>query len=308
MRPISLSHMPMQALRCFEAAARHLSFKKAADELCLTPSAVSHQIKSLESWLGTPLFVRQTRQVVLSETGHRLFDEIAGAFRRIENALEVAASQARRQSIRLAISPMMQRILQKDFLDAFQVAHRQYALEIVTIPNALYVPHMEVLEQADVALLMGSGFWAQTKAHPLISLRLTAFGREAQIRHPLPLDDPQLLQEYRWLHNPEFPEIWPWFLGLLGTPGLQSRVGNASFGGLLDVLDPQFGTEGIALLDEHLAPYTLTELGWRRMLTQSFRSGAYYLVCPENTATPGAGELIRFFTEQVQRMGWPSGF
>lgn len=308
MRPISLPHLPLQALRCFEAAARHLSFKRAADELCLTPSAISHQIKSLESRLGSPLFIRQTRHVELNEAGRLLFAEVAAAFRQIETALQITARQASRKPVRLAISPMMQRILQKDFLDAFEAAQRDYGLEIVIIPNALYVPHREVLQEADVALLIGSGFWPQATAHPLVSLRLTAFCPRHLVRHPLPLDDPRQLQEYRWLHNREFPDIWPWFLGLLGYTGLQSRLGNASFGGLLDLLNPDFATDGIALLDEHLTPYALAGRDWQRMLTPALSSGAYYLVCREGAISSGASELIRFFSAQVQRLGWPSSF
>ncbi len=56
---------PLPALRTFEAAARHRSFKLAASELCVTPSSVSHQIRKLETWLGVPLFVRYNREVSL---------------------------------------------------------------------------------------------------------------------------------------------------------------------------------------------------------------------------------------------------
>ena len=57
---------PLNALRAFEAAARHLSFKKAADELSVTPTAVSHQIRGLEDYLGIPLFRRLTRALELT--------------------------------------------------------------------------------------------------------------------------------------------------------------------------------------------------------------------------------------------------
>lgn len=60
---------PFSAVRAFEAAARHLSFKAAADELCVSPSAVSHQIRALEDYLATSLFHREGNRVVLSKTG-----------------------------------------------------------------------------------------------------------------------------------------------------------------------------------------------------------------------------------------------
>ena len=62
---------PLNALRAFEAAARHLSFAEAAGDLAVTPPAVSHQVKQLEDWLGVPLFRRLTRKVTLTEPGSR---------------------------------------------------------------------------------------------------------------------------------------------------------------------------------------------------------------------------------------------
>ncbi len=60
---------PLNSLRAFEAAARHLSFKKAAEELHVTPAAVSHQIRALEEYCGTPLFHRLARALRLTEAG-----------------------------------------------------------------------------------------------------------------------------------------------------------------------------------------------------------------------------------------------
>ena len=62
---------PLGALRAFEAAARHLSFRRGADELAVTPTAISHQIRLLEDVLGLALFIRQVRQVALTEAGAR---------------------------------------------------------------------------------------------------------------------------------------------------------------------------------------------------------------------------------------------
>ena len=64
---------PLNALRAFEAAARHLSFVQAAEELHVTPAAVSHQVKRLEEYLGLQLFRRLARGLLLSETGQVLF-------------------------------------------------------------------------------------------------------------------------------------------------------------------------------------------------------------------------------------------
>jgi len=78
---------PFAALRSFEGAARQLSFKRAAEDLCVTPSAISHQVKILEAWVGTPLFERDVRRIALTRKGQELYlstskclDELALAF------------------------------------------------------------------------------------------------------------------------------------------------------------------------------------------------------------------------------------
>lgn len=78
---------PLTALRAFEAASRHLSFAKAADELFVTPAALSYQIKSLEEHLGLPLFRRLNRAVELTEAGRALQPGLAAAFREMHEAV-----------------------------------------------------------------------------------------------------------------------------------------------------------------------------------------------------------------------------
>ena len=77
---------PLTALRAFEAAARHMSFAKAADELHVTPAALSFQIKSLEEHLGAPVFLRLNRAVELTEAGRTLFPEISKGFQSLNSA------------------------------------------------------------------------------------------------------------------------------------------------------------------------------------------------------------------------------
>ena len=77
---------PLNALRAFEAAARHLSFTKAADELAVTQAAISHQVKSLEDFLGTRLFNRVNRGLVLTDDGQAYWPELRDAFDGIDQA------------------------------------------------------------------------------------------------------------------------------------------------------------------------------------------------------------------------------
>src|SRR5690349_13553515 len=79
---------PLKALRAFEAAARHMSFKAAADELALTPTAISHQIHLLETVLGERLFRRRPRPLMLTSVGAALFPAVRDGFNGIAEALD----------------------------------------------------------------------------------------------------------------------------------------------------------------------------------------------------------------------------
>ena len=81
---------PLSAVRVFEAAARHLNFTRAAEELAMTQAAVSYQIKLIEERLGTSLFVRSGRRVALSPAGQRLAPQISSAFDLLDEAFAKA--------------------------------------------------------------------------------------------------------------------------------------------------------------------------------------------------------------------------
>ena len=91
---MALSLPPLPAIRAFEAAARHGSFTKAAEELGMTQAAVSYQIKLLEERVGAPLFLRKPRQVTLTEVGQRMAPAITEAFALIGDAYATARSGA----------------------------------------------------------------------------------------------------------------------------------------------------------------------------------------------------------------------
>ena len=92
---------PLTALRAFEAAARHLSFARAADELNVTPAALSFQIKSLEEHFGAPLFRRLNRAVELTDRGRELSRRIKPAFRTIQSAWDAAHAPVDTRPVRI---------------------------------------------------------------------------------------------------------------------------------------------------------------------------------------------------------------
>jgi LysR family glycine cleavage system transcriptional activator len=98
---------PLNNLRAFETSARHLSFKRAADELCVTPGAVSQQVKSLEASLGVALFRRLPRGLLLTRAGETYLPLISNAFRMISEATEHVAPALKGRLLRVGIARML---------------------------------------------------------------------------------------------------------------------------------------------------------------------------------------------------------
>jgi LysR family glycine cleavage system transcriptional activator len=105
--PMSYRLPPLNGLRAFEAAGRHLSFKAAAMELSVTPGAVSQQVKHLEQALGVPLFQRLHRSLILTAQGEALLPEVADAFERLSEASDTVAKALKTKPLRLGISPAL---------------------------------------------------------------------------------------------------------------------------------------------------------------------------------------------------------
>ena len=98
-------NLPLAALRTFESAARHLSFKQAAEELCVSATTVSNQIRRLEQELGCKLFIRRTRAVVLTDAGRSLSRVLSRSLEDIRLEVETHM-RARRKSVSLAVGPI----------------------------------------------------------------------------------------------------------------------------------------------------------------------------------------------------------
>jgi len=98
---------PLNGLRAFEASARHLSFKRAADELSVTPGAVSQQVKSLEAILDVQLFRRFHRGLLLTEAGEGYLPAISKAFHAIAEATEDLTPALKGRKLRIGVSPRL---------------------------------------------------------------------------------------------------------------------------------------------------------------------------------------------------------
>ncbi|CRL98697.1 Gcv operon activator [Pseudomonas sp. 24 E 1] len=124
--------LPLTALRTFESASRLLSFKAAAQELSVTPTAVSHQIRSLETWLGVPLFERLPRQVRLTACGERLFHSLHGALLDVAQSVDTLRPQRSAGHLTLSTTPAFAALWLVPRLGRFYAAHPGINLRLDT--------------------------------------------------------------------------------------------------------------------------------------------------------------------------------
>ncbi|SDN41977.1 LysR family transcriptional regulator, glycine cleavage system transcriptional activator [Ensifer sp. YR511] len=162
-------HLPsLRAIQTFEAAARHLSFTQAADELHVTPGAISRQIRALEDLFGQPLFERIHRGVNLTSFGIKYFNGISHHFSELRKLTEATIPQETSASLHIlcsqtfAIRWLMPRL--PDF-------HRRYPQFDVTLTTSSK-PLDFATCNADVAIRLGQGDWKDTISYPLVTMPL----------------------------------------------------------------------------------------------------------------------------------------
>lgn len=159
---------PLAAARAFEAAARHESFTKAAEELGMTQAAVSYQIKLLEERVGTPLFLRKPRQVKLTEAGRRMAPRLTEAFALIAEAYADSRGDAQETLNLSTLFTFASNWLAQN-LGSFQIGHPSIAVRVDTANRIADFARDEV----DVAIRSGKGVWPGTEVHRLFSAGFT---------------------------------------------------------------------------------------------------------------------------------------
>jgi LysR family transcriptional regulator, regulator of gene expression of beta-lactamase len=203
-------YLPLNGLRAFEAAARHLSFTRAAIELCVTPPALSHQVKALEERLGVPLFRRLPRGLALTDEGQALLPALRESFDRVAAALEGFDGGKGREVLSVgavgtfALGWLLPR------LAGFQAEHDFIDLRLTTNNNRVDIAE----EGLDFAIRFGDGAWHGTDAILLFEAPLTplcAPETAARLSKPADLSGETLLRSYR-------VGEWPAWLQAAGVP------------------------------------------------------------------------------------------
>lgn len=162
-------HLPLNALRAFEAAARHLSFTKAGLELRVTQAAVSHLVKSLEATLGVPLFRRVPRGLALTDEGQALLPAVSEAFGQLRGALDAFAKDRVREIVTVGVVGTFAAGWLLPRLQEFHKSHPHIDLRILTNNNRVDIAG----EGLDFAIRFGDGLWHGTEATHLMSAPLS---------------------------------------------------------------------------------------------------------------------------------------
>jgi LysR family glycine cleavage system transcriptional activator len=159
---------PLNSLRAFEAAARHLSVKLAAEELCVTPGAVSQLLKNLEDRLGVKLFERVNRGIVLTHAGRDFLPSIRNAFRQIAEACSRVAVLADTGILTLSVTPFFASAWLVPRLKSFHEAHPAIDLHILT--SGALVDFSR--DGVDVAVRHGAGRYPGLRSYRLVSVEM----------------------------------------------------------------------------------------------------------------------------------------
>jgi LysR family glycine cleavage system transcriptional activator len=159
---------PLQAVRVFEAVARHLSFTKAAQELGMTQAAASYQIKVLEERIGAPLFLRRPKQIELTEPGQRLAPAVSEAFSILSQAYAAARGGADGLLCVTTVLTFASNWLAQH-LGSFQLAHPALAVRLDTSSRLTDFAR----EDVDLAIRSGAGKWPGLEAHKLLDADFT---------------------------------------------------------------------------------------------------------------------------------------
>jgi LysR family glycine cleavage system transcriptional activator len=190
---------PLSALRAFASAGRHLSFQRAAAELAVTPTAISHQIRRLEEDLGVPLFRRMTRKLQLTDAGQRLLPEVAGAFERLASAVDRLKASGDGGLLTIsAIKTFSFRWLAPR-LTSFLARHPRYEVRLETSGRLVDF----VREEIDLGIRHGLGIWPGLTSHVLFEDYFTPLVSPALLEKGPPLRRPADVLRYTLLREVE---------------------------------------------------------------------------------------------------------
>lgn len=211
---------PLNALRAFEAGARHLSFTKAAEELHVTQAAVSHQVKALEEHLGYALFKRMTRKLALTEQGRVLFPVVSEAFLRIAETADDLRDSGDSRTLTVSVTPSFGAKWLVYRLPKFWEKHPHIDLRVHHSIQVCDLRHDDV----DLAVRFGAGTWDGLVSEFMLRVDYTPVCSPALLDGENPLKCPGDLRHHTLLHEDDY-DGWTQWLAVAGVSDINPRRG-----------------------------------------------------------------------------------
>jgi LysR family glycine cleavage system transcriptional activator len=289
---------PLTALRSFEAAARHLSFTRAAGELCVTQTAISHQVKLLEAHLGTPLFRRLPRRITLTADGQAWARELGDVFSRLQDANRRLRSRARpdRPVVSVSVIPSFAARWLVPRLGRFLARHA--GVDVRISPTEHLVDF--AVETVDVGIRYGAGRYPGVVVEKLADDALVVVCAPS-LRARRKLTEPADLRGQMLLHD-DARDAWPRWLELQGVRGVDGGRGTILTDSSM-LVEAAVRGQGIALARRSLV---VDDLQAGRLIfpfprLRALPTGlAYYLAAPrENLARPAVAAFCAWLRHEA---------
>ena len=290
---------PLNSLKAFEVTARHLSVKKAAVELNVTPAAVSHQIRTLEDYLGVQLFRRYNRALELTDVAKAALPKLGEGFACLEQSVAVLRSHPDGGSLTVSAAPSFASRWLMPRLHRFFAAQPDIDVRITARTRLLNSRGQDNaaeratvenwLEEADVAVIYGHGDYPGYRVDKLFALTLAPVCSPRLMQGENPLRAPRDLQLHALVHDDtgtlyDGVAFWDTWLRAAGVEDIDTSRGS-HFGQPELALDAAAAALGVVATLPLLAA---AELAAGRLILpfelQVPLQSAYYLVCPERNA------------------------
>lgn len=287
----------LTALRAFEAAARHLSFARAAEELHVTPGAISQQIKQLEDYLGITLFLRG-RQLRLSDSAAAALPLFSEAFDQLERAVTRLRADLDNGPLVVSLPPVFASRWMIMRLEDFQARHPDIELRLHASRRLVDF----AVDEVDVAIRFGSGPFTGLHVDRLTTeavVPVASPALAAQITEPAELLNHALLHDEAKDWDTTFPD-WDTWLSSLGVSG-KPRIRHFSDTNL--VIEAAMAGLGVALVWHSLVAADLQAGKLQRLFDNTLPySHGYHLVMPPNRLqVPKIAAFRAWMLEQMQQ-------
>lgn len=296
---------PLNALRAFEAAARHLSFTKAAEELHVTQAAVSHQVKTLEDHIGVALFRRRNRAILLTEAGQSYLPAVRDALDAIADATRRVSARRERGPLRISVLPSFAAKWLLPRLPRFRERHPDIDVLISTSTELVDLHQDDI----DAAIRFGRGGYSDLDVTFLMGEMVFPVCSPRLLDGPHPLRRPEDLARHTLLHDevsgaPDDPD-WVAWLAMAEVTGVDPERGPGySDSGL--VLQAAIAGQGVALGRTSLAHDDMTAGHLVMPFGPALRSGyTYRMVCTRTKAQDFRVQAFRdWLLEAVRAEGF----